>query len=101
MPGFTADLGGLDSCRRAILSQAGQFGAIADRFSGRDVDASTFGTLPVAGPLAELACLVDAATSHEFGAAESFLRGVERALDDVRHGLTQAERVNVSTIRAI
>jgi hypothetical protein len=101
MRGLTADFDGLDSGRRAMLGQAGQFGGIADGFSGHDVDAGIFGTLAPAGPLADISGQVDSAAGGQFSAAEKFLRGVERALDTVRQGVAAAEQANVNAIQTI
>lgn len=101
MTGLRADLRGLDACRRTMLRQAGQFGAIADGFSGRGVDSSMFGTLAMAAHLAEICRQMDTAAGQQFAAAERFLRGVERGLDDVRQGVADAEEANLSAIWAI
>ncbi len=101
MRGLTADFGVLDSCRRAMLSQAGQFGGIADGFRGHEVDASVFGTLPAAQALAGLSGQVDAAGHGQFCAAEKLLRGVERGLDSVRQGVADAEQANIDAISTI
>jgi len=83
-----------------MLRQAGQFGGLADEFSPRGVDAAAFGTLDVASQLAELAVRLDAASRGQFCAAERFLRGVERRLETVRQAIIEAEKANVSAIRA-
>jgi hypothetical protein len=101
MRGLTADFDALDRCQRVMLGQAAQFGGIADAFSGRDIDASLFGRLPAAGPLADLSAQVDSVAGTEFSVAVSFLRGVERALDSVRQGFTEAEQANVDAIQVI
>jgi hypothetical protein len=101
MRGLTADFDVLDSCRRAMLGQAGQFGGIADGFSGQEIDASIFGTLPAAQALAGLSGQVDTAGHGQFCAAEKFLRGVERGLDSVRQGVADAEQANVDAIQTI
>jgi len=101
MKGLTADFDALDRCQRAMLRQAAQFGGIADVFSGSDIDAFLFGRLPAAGLLAALSAQVDSAAGTEFSVAESLLRGVERALDSVRQGFTEAEQANVDAIQAI
>ncbi len=101
MSGLTADFDALDGCRKAMLGQAGQFGGLADGFSGRDIDPSMFGTAPGAGPLAVAAAHFDAAVGTQFSAAEKFLRGVERAVDAVRQGVAEAEKANVGTIQSI
>jgi hypothetical protein len=101
MTGLTADFDALDRCRRAMLTQAGQFGGIADGFSGDEIDPPAFGTLPAAGPLAEISGQVDGAAGAQFAAAETFLRGVERAVDTVRQGLSEAEQSNVNAIQTI
>jgi hypothetical protein len=101
MPGLTADFSVLDSCRRAMLGQAGQFGGIADGLPGHQIGAGIFGTLPVAGALASLSGQVDAAGNGQFCAAEKFLRGVERGLDSVRQGVADAEQANINAIQSI
>ncbi len=101
MSGLTADFDGLDSCRRAMLAQAGQFGGIADGFSGHEIDAGMFGTLPAAPMLASLSGQVDSAAGGQFSAAEKFLRGVERGLDAVRQGVAEAEQANINAIQTI
>ncbi|MGE5288739.1 MAG: hypothetical protein ACM3ML_16380 [Micromonosporaceae bacterium] len=101
MSGLTADFAALDGCRKTMLAQAGQFGGLADGFSGRAIDASMFGTLPAAGALAALAGHVDAGVGTQLSAAEKFLRSVERALDAVRQGVADAEKTNVQAIQAI
>jgi hypothetical protein len=101
MSGVMADFDGLDSCRRAMLGQAGQFGGIADGFRGGDIGAGIFGTLPAAGPLAGCSAQVESAAEGQFRAAETFLRGVERALDTVRQGFAEAEQANVDAIKTI
>ena len=101
MRGLMADFSALDSCQRAMLGQAGQFGGIADGFSSRDVGPAMFGRLPVAGSLAELAGRLDAAANDEFSAAEAFLRGVERALDTVRQEVSETEQANAAAVEAI
>lgn len=101
MRGLTADFGALDSCRRAMLDQAGQFGGISDGFCGHDVDGGIFGTLTGAGPLAKVCEQVDAAAGGQFSAAEQFLRGVERGLDSVRQGVAAAEQANINAIHTI
>lgn len=101
MRGLTADLDALDRCQRAMLGQAAQFGGIADGLSGHDIDASLFGTLPAAGPLADLSGQMDSAADTEFSVAESFLRSVERALDNARQGFAEAEQANVDAIQTI
>jgi hypothetical protein len=101
MSGLTADFDALERCRKAMLDQAGQFGGLADGFCGRDIDPSMFGTLPGAGPLAVVAAHLDAAVGTQFCAGEKFLRGVERAVDAVRHGVAEAEKANVGTIKSI
>jgi hypothetical protein len=101
MRGFTADFDALDRCRGSMLTQAGQFGGIADGVSSLQIDVRIFGTLPAAGAVAGLAGQVDAAAGGGFAAAETFLRGVERALDTVRHGVNAAEQANVNAIQTI
>jgi len=101
MRGLTADFAGLDRCRRAMLTQAGQFGGIADGFPGQGIDAGIFGTLPAARLIAGLSGQVDIAADGQFSAAEKFLRGVERGLDTVRQGVAEAEQANVNAIQNI
>jgi hypothetical protein len=101
MSSLTADFDVLDSCRRAMLRQAGQFGGIADGFSGQEIDASIFGTLPSSGALAGLSGQVDSAAGGQYAAAEKFLRGVERGLDSVRQGVADAEQANINAIQSI
>ncbi len=101
MQGLTADFGVLDSCRRAMLGQAGQFGGIADGFCGHQISASIFGTLPAAAGLASLSSQADTAGNSQFSAAEAFLRGAERGLDTVRQGVADAEQDNLNAIQTI
>jgi hypothetical protein len=101
MSSLTADFDVLDCCRRAMLRQAGQFGGIADGFSGQEIGANMFGALPAAAALAGLSGQVDSAAAGQFSAAEKFLRGVERGLDAVRQGVTDAEQANVNAIQSI
>jgi hypothetical protein len=101
MRGLKADFDVLDSCRRAMLRQAGHFGGIADGFSCDEIGASTFGTLPAGAALAGLSGQVDTTAAGQFSAAEKFLRGVERGLDSVRQGVADAEQDNVNAIQAI
>ncbi len=44
---------------------------------------------------------VDSAADTEFSVAESFLRSVERALDNARQGFAEAEQANVDAIQTI
>ncbi|HUK71256.1 MAG TPA: hypothetical protein VLW50_21220 [Streptosporangiaceae bacterium] len=101
MRGLTADFDALDRCRAAMLAQAGQFGGIADGFSSPQIDSRIFGTLTAGHQLAGLAGQTDEVADAEFGAAEAFLRAVERALDAVRHGVSAAEQANVNAIQSI
>ena len=101
MDQVVADLAALDGCRSAMSSQAGRFGAIADRFSRPVVDTTAFGRLPSSNQLASLATQLDETAHAQFTAASTLLGDVERALDAVMRAIEATEHANTSQINAI
>lgn len=96
--GFTVDLNALESCRQVVSDQAGQFGGVGDGLSDK-ADSSAFGKLPASARVSQLATQLSTAAASQFSAAESFLRGTERGLDQVQQNYAKAEQTNAANAR--
>jgi hypothetical protein len=93
--GLTVNPAELVVCAQSMVTEAAQFGGLADSLSqgpAQRVGTGTdFGELPASARLAGLTAQVNAAASSEFSSAESFLRGTEYALDQALQNYTQAD----------
>ncbi|MBP2475765.1 hypothetical protein JOF53_004637 [Crossiella equi] len=89
----------LEGCRTTVASQAGQFGAVGDRFPKTAVNAAAFGKLADSAAMAQAVGVLDAAMNDEFNAAETLLGKVDRALDAVQRTVEDTERANADGVR--
>ncbi|MCO1579670.1 MULTISPECIES: hypothetical protein [unclassified Crossiella] len=88
----------LESCRTTVAGQAGQFGAVGDRFPQGGANAAMFGKLADSGALAQALDALDKSMNAEFEAAQTLLGKVERALDAVQRTVEDTERANASGV---
>lgn len=88
----------LEGCRTTVGGQAGQFGAVGDRFPKAAVDAAMFGKLADSGAIAAAVGELDKSMNAEFEAAQQLLGKVERALDAVQRTVEDTERANASGV---
>lgn len=91
----------LEQCRSTVSTQAGQFGAVGDGFSGLHADPGIFGKLASSGGLSEAASELDRKAGVEFAAAESVLGRVERAVDAIQQSVVDVETANAQSFRAV
>ncbi|MFD1148232.1 hypothetical protein [Saccharothrix hoggarensis] len=91
----------MEHCRSTVGTQAGQFGAVGDGFSGHYADPGIFGELASSGALSAAASELDRKAGAEFAAAESLLGKVERAIDAVQQSVVDVEAANVDSFRVV
>ncbi|MET9228696.1 hypothetical protein [Lentzea sp. NPDC003310] len=91
----------MEQCRTTVSSQAGQFGAIGDGFSGQYGNSDIFGKLGSSGAISGAVSALDQAGAQEFDAAEKVLRKVEGVLDKIRTGVDDIEEANKNSLRAV
>jgi len=91
----------MEQCRSTVRTQAGQFGAVGDGFSGNYADSGIFGELASSGGLSEAVSGLDRKAGAEFAAAESLLGEVERAIDAVQRSVVDVEAANAGSFRAV
>lgn len=91
----------MEQCRSTVRTQAGQFGAVGDGFSGHYAEPDIFGTLASSGGLSAAASELDRKAGAEFAAAESVLGEVERAIDAVQRSVVDVETANAGSFRAV
>lgn len=73
----------LDRCRQAAAAEAGHLGGVGDSFPDGGCAPITFGTLDAAARMAAAVDALDRRMRAEFGAAETLLQSVERAVSAV------------------
>ncbi|WP_439662198.1 hypothetical protein ACSHWB_12495 [Lentzea sp. HUAS TT2] len=91
----------MEQCRTTVSSQAGQFGAIGDGFSGQYGNPDIFGKLGSSGAISGAVSAMDQAGAQEFEAAEKVLRKVESALDAVQTNVADVEETNKNSLKAV
>ena len=91
----------VEQCRTTVSSQAGQFGAIGDGFSGQYGNPDIFGKLGSSGAISGAVSAMDQIGAQEFEAAEKVLRKVESALDAVQTDVADVEEVNKNSMKAV
>ncbi|SER36298.1 hypothetical protein SAMN04488000_108193 [Lentzea albida] len=91
----------IEQCRTTVSSQAGQFGAVGDGFSGQYGNSDIFGKLGSSGAISGAVSGMDEAGAREFDAAEKVLRKVEGALDAIQTNVVDVEEVNKNSMRAV
>ncbi len=91
----------MEQCRTTVSSQAGQFGAIGDGFSGQYGNPDIFGKLGASGTVQSAVTALDQAGAQEFEAAEKVLRKVESALDAIQTNVTDTEEANENSLKAV
>jgi hypothetical protein len=91
----------MEQCRTTVSSQAGQFGAIGDGFSGQYGNPDIFGKLGSSGAVSAAVSAMDQAGVQEFEAAEKVLRKVEGALDAIQTNVANVEEVNKNSLKAV
>ncbi|MDX3657511.1 hypothetical protein PV646_09375 [Streptomyces sp. ID05-26A] len=91
----------MEQCRTTVSSQAGQFGAIGDGFSGQYGNPDIFGKLGSSGAISSAVSAMDQTGVQEFEAAEKVLRKVEGALDAVQTNVADIEETNKNSLKAV
>ena len=91
----------MEQCRTTVSSQAGQFGAIGDGFSGQHGNADIFGKFGASGAISGAVNAMDQAGAQEFEAAEKVLRKVESAIDAIQSSVADVEDANRNSFRAV
>ncbi|RDI29775.1 hypothetical protein [Lentzea flaviverrucosa] len=91
----------MEQCRTTVSSQAGQFGAIGDGFSGQYGNPDIFGKLGSSGAISAAVSAMDQAGTQEFEAAEKVLRKAEGALDTIQTSVADVEDANRNSLRAV
>lgn len=98
MPDYNLDA--INACMQKAQDYQPKFGEISDTFPEGQADQSAYGTLPSSGAVSQAVDTLNSAMRKEFGAAESKLGQVARALDAVVQSVRNTEGNNVQSMTA-